>query len=47
MPTKREAVALPVLPNLVPLESIAVKVRDLDAEAVVKKAIGENREEND
>lgn len=44
VPTKREAVALPALPNLVPLKSIAVKARDLEAETVIKKAIEENRE---
>ncbi len=47
VPTKREAVALPALPNLVPLESIAIKARDLEAEAVIKKAIEENREEDE
>ena len=47
IPTKREAVALPALPNLVPLESIAVKAKDLEAEAVIKKAIEENREEDE
>ena len=47
IPTKREAVALPALPNLVPLESIAVKAKDLEAEAVIKKAIEENREEEE
>lgn len=47
IPTKREAVALPALPNQVPLESIAVKARDLEAEAVIKKAIEENREDTE
>ena len=47
IPTKREAVALPALPNQFPLESIAVKARDLEAEAVIKKATEENREDTE
>ena len=39
---RRERLLLPVLPNLVPLESIAVK-----AKAVIKKAIEENRKEDE
>ena len=47
IPTKREALALPVAASLIPLESIVVKKRDPEAEAVAKKAIEESREENE
>jgi hypothetical protein len=47
IPTKREALALPAATGLVALESIVVKKRDLEAEAVAKKAIEESREEDE
>ena len=47
VPTKREALALPSATSLIPMEAIMVKARDPEAEAVIKKAIEENREEGE
>ena len=47
IPTKREALASPVAASLIPLESIVVKKRDPEAEAVAKKATEESKEENE
>ena len=47
VPTKREALALPASDAWIPLEAIAAKAKDPDAEAVIKKAIEESREEKE
>eukprot|EP00435_Cladocopium_sp_Y103_P037705 s280_g10.t1 len=45
VPTKRDA--LPASDAWIPLEAIAAKAKDPDAEAVIKKAIEESREEKE
>ena len=50
IPPKREALALPSSTSLIPIEAIEaimVKAKDPEAEAVIKKAIEENREEGE
>jgi hypothetical protein len=47
IPTKRDALALPASDAWIPLGSIVAKAKGPDSEAVIKKAIEENREEKE